>query len=238
MRGAHRRRGIVSRGGWLSLHRQRPPSFVVGLFASALVLGGIGVVLVSSVPSSTQTMPAAPLPGHPFSAHIASVRPPTTTPPAAVSTLAPMRVLIPSLGVTAPLVREPVFDHHLSIPPDVHHVGIFSGGARVSGSVGTVLLAGHVNWVGQGDGAFYPLSRAIKGTSVLVSPRVGKTTVWSVTEVEVLSQSALPQTVFSPSGPRRLVMVTCGGPYDSATHTYDDNVIVTAAPAPSTRTVS
>jgi hypothetical protein len=42
---------------------------------------------------------------------------------------------------------------------------------------------------------------------------------------------ALPTTsLFDRSGPRRLVLVTCGGTFDTVSRTYSDNVLVHAKP--------
>lgn len=39
---------------------------------------------------------------------------------------------------------------------------------------------------------------------------------------------ALPADLFVNSGPPKLALVTCGGPFDAATRHYLDNVIVWA----------
>ena len=36
--------------------------------------------------------------------------------------------------------------------------------------------------------------------------------------------------VFSAAGDRRLVLITCGGPYDASRGGYQDNVVVVARP--------
>jgi hypothetical protein len=41
----------------------------------------------------------------------------------------------------------------------------------------------------------------------------------------------LPTGIFTQNGSRKLVLVTCGGPFDQHTHHYVDNVVVTAVPA-------
>jgi hypothetical protein len=46
-----------------------------------------------------------------------------------------------------------------------------------------------------------------------------------------VSKKDLPQALFASGGARRLVLVTCGGAFDAATHQYADNVLVTAVPA-------
>ena len=42
-------------------------------------------------------------------------------------------------------------------------------------------------------------------------------------------QAHLPQAVFDASGPRRLVLVTCGGTLEPD-HLYNDNIVVYATP--------
>ena len=37
--------------------------------------------------------------------------------------------------------------------------------------------------------------------------------------------------LFASAGSPRLVLVTCGGRYDAARHSYEDNVVVQARPA-------
>ncbi len=37
--------------------------------------------------------------------------------------------------------------------------------------------------------------------------------------------------LFAKGGPPRLVLVTCGGAFDAARHSYEDNVVVQARPA-------
>jgi hypothetical protein len=49
--------------------------------------------------------------------------------------------------------------------------------------------------------------------------------------VRLYPKKDLPLDVYSQTGPPRLVVVTCGGPFDTATRHYDDNVILTAVPA-------
>jgi hypothetical protein len=45
-------------------------------------------------------------------------------------------------------------------------------------------------------------------------------------------KTQLPPSLWVSTGTPKLALVTCGGPFDSATGHYLDNVIVWAAPAP------
>ena len=138
-------------------------------------------------------------------------------------------VEIPSLGATAPLLAEPLVKGYLSIPSDVHDVGWYSGGGRLGGRSGTLLLAGHVNYVGQGWGAFGHLAELRRGAAVFTTDPAGAVQAWRVTAVTSMLQAKLPQGIFAASGPRRLVLVTCGGTLEPD-HLYNDNVVVYATP--------
>jgi hypothetical protein len=49
--------------------------------------------------------------------------------------------------------------------------------------------------------------------------------------VRTYLKSALPTSVYSRTGAPRLVLVTCGGPFDPISRHYRDNVVLTAVPA-------
>ncbi|WP_051450157.1 class F sortase [Actinospica robiniae] len=99
---------------------------------------------------------------------------------------------------------------------------------------GTTLLAGHVDYTGQGTGTLYDLYRVQPGTLVYASDASGHVPRWRVTGLTVVSKTELPSWVFAgTAGPRKLVIVTCGGPVDYVPgygNTYRDNVIATAVP--------
>jgi hypothetical protein len=196
---------------------------VVVAAVAVAVLGSWGWLIAGSgapaglIPKNVALPAAASLPVGAF----AQVAPPVA--------LAATEVAVPSLGIEAPITVERIVGHELVIPADVHIVGRYATGAAITAPAGTTLLAGHINWVGQGDGAFYPLSGAKPGTFVYVAGVHG-TTGWQVSSVQAYPKSDLPQAVFDRSGPRRLVLVTCGGSYDPTTGQYADNIVVTAAP--------
>jgi len=158
---------------------------------------------------------------------------PASAAPPAPPPMGPTRVRIPSLGVTAPIVPRHLThaNHTFQIPADVHHVGIWANGGQIYGT-GTVFLASHVNWVGQGNGAFYDIATARPGTLVELTGSTVVVTRWVVNGASQMPHATLPQTVFAGrSGPRELVLITCGGPYTAATHGYLDNTVIRAIPA-------
>jgi len=150
------------------------------------------------------------------------------------------RVVIGSLCINAPVVPTVVAgDGSLIIPVDVHKVGLWTGGAAIVAPAGTTVIAGHVDDVNQGPGAMNQLHNVAPGAVVSVTETSGQVTRWQVTDVAVVGKDSLPPVVFAgKNGPRRLALVTCGGPllhlsngHGGTYGTYRDNIVVTAVPA-------
>ena len=155
---------------------------------------------------------------------------PTPAPPLEIA--APVRLAIPALGVDAPL--DPVgvrADGQLDLPGDVDRVGWYRFGPA-PGAAGSAVLAGHVDDAEQGLGVLAPLREAAPGDEVQVTDAAGSVTRWRVVGRELIEKRALPvDTLFTRTGPARLVLVTCGGPFLPDAGSYRDNVVVVAEPA-------
>ncbi|MFE6742159.1 class F sortase [Streptomyces tubercidicus] len=195
--------------------------------------------------SRQQSDAAAPLPATPFSADPSGL--PRALPPDASGrqvppgrggrdcdrTLRASHIVIPALCVNAPVAATSrIRSGALTIPEDVQHVGMWDQGAALADHAGTTLLAGHVHAPGQGNGALYDLYRSRPGDAVYASDADGTVTTWRIASLEAVNKSRLPDSVFAgKAGPRRLVLVTCGGPVEfhpGYGNVYRDNVIVTA----------
>lgn len=145
----------------------------------------------------------------------------------------PTRVSLARLGVDAPIASVDIDTANgiLDIPKNIQRVGWWKDGAAPGDDKGAILLAGHVDSAKDGGGAFYPLKSARRGDIVKVLSDDGKTRSYRVTGLKTVKKSALPENVFSRTGPKRLVLVTCGGPFLPDVGHYRDNVILTAVPA-------
>src|SRR5262249_35818840 len=71
---------------------------------------------------------------------------------------------------------------------------------------------------------------AAAGDRVEVTTAGGRTFAYRVVSVRSYLKRLLPADVFSVHGRPRLVLVTCGGPFDQAAGHYRDNIVVTAVP--------
>jgi hypothetical protein len=142
---------------------------------------------------------------------------------AARSPAAPKRVRLARLRINAPVsaVGIDTKEGALGIPSDIRRVGWWRDGAAPGDDQGTVLIAGHVDSARDGAGAFYALRSARRGDVIRVERRR-----YRVTSVRRVRKQALPSSLYRRTGPARLVLVTCGGPFDG--HHYRDNIIVTA----------
>lgn len=143
------------------------------------------------------------------------------------------QVTIPSECIYAPLVAARIVGGALLIPPDVHQVGLDITSAALDARQGTTIIAGHVDNFSQGDGVFYFLSQVQPGALITVTGLNHASTTWRVYQTAVADKTALPARLWSLTGPRRLVLVTCGGPIEHtpAGNAYADNVLVYATPA-------
>ena len=144
----------------------------------------------------------------------------------------PRRVEVPSLGISAPVSPSGIDMKAgaMGTPSDIDRVGWFRDGAAPGDERGAVLLAGHKDSAKRGAGAFYPLEDARRGTRVAVRSDDGRTRRYRVVSVKRMRKAELPVSVFARTGKARLVLVTCGGPFDQRRGHYKDNIVVTAVP--------
>jgi len=142
-------------------------------------------------------------------------------------------IRIPALSVTASIGAATVKDGVLTPPRVPDEVGAWAGSAGLDATSGEVTLAGHVNWAGEAPYAFGRLAYLHPGDVVYTTDKQAKQTAWRVTRVVARSKTqGIDKAAFAgPHGPRVLALITCGGSYDSADESYEDNVYVYANPA-------
>jgi len=151
--------------------------------------------------------------------------------PARPVVFVPTRVVLPD-GSGAPVVPVGLHpDGALVIPDDVRTVGWWTGGSRAGEAFGSVVVAGHVDSAAQGVGVFAALRRLTPGQVVELDGdgralRYRITSATQVPQAEISSRAG----IFSVDGEPRLVLVTCGGPFDRERHRYQDNLVVVATP--------
>jgi sortase (surface protein transpeptidase) len=159
--------------------------------------------------------------------------PTTTSAPVAPASLVmaaspPVRLQIPAIGVDTDLMDLGLQDDgSLEVPPSGFPAGWFTG-APTPGEQGPAVLAGHVDWGGV-PGVFWALRHVVAGDEITVSRADGSSAVFRVTEVGQYDKDAFPTAaVYADLDHAGLRVITCGGAFDHAAHSYEDNTVVFA----------
>src|SRR4051794_39078635 len=180
------------------------------------------------VPPFTGTVAPGPAPSRPDAVPTATEG---TDVPARPAVFVPTRLVLPD-GTAAPVVPVGLHDDGaLAIPDDVRQVGWWTGGSKAGEAFGSVVVAGHVDSAVRGIGVFAALRRLTPGQVVELDGdgralRYRITSATQVPQAEISSRAG----IFSVDGEPRLVLVTCGGPFDRERHRYQDNLVVVATP--------
>jgi len=191
----------------------------VGL--GVLALAGCGNGSGTSAPAAataTATATAAP----------ASASPVAAPQPLVMAASAPVRVQIPSIGVDSDLMDLGLqADGTLQVPATGFPAGWFTEGPT-PGERGPAVIAGHVDWGGS-PGVFWSLRDVVAGDEISVVREDGSTAVFRVSQVGQYSKEAFPTAaVYGDLDHAGLRVITCGGDFDHAAHSYEDNTVVFA----------
>jgi hypothetical protein len=200
----------------------RAATAVVGL---VLVIGG-GFAVFRALSGSARTLTGG-----------ATTIPSTvqTTPPrAAVNTAAalrassPVRIIIPSLRVDAPVMRlGQAAGGSIQVPPLANHdLAGWYDRSVTPGQDGTSIILGHVDSF-TGPSVFYDVKEMTRGELVEVVRADGRTATFSVDGVQEVAKATFPsEQIYGNTPYPGLRLITCGGPFDTATRQYLDNIVV------------
>ncbi|MEV8638549.1 class F sortase [Streptosporangium sp. NPDC051023] len=148
----------------------------------------------------------------------------------ALSRAEPTRVVIPRIGVNAPVVVLGVEeDGRLAVPPLDHaDAAGWYGGGPTPGEPGSAVIVGHLD-TRTGPAVFARLGELEAGDSVGVIRADGTVAVFAVERLEQAPKDRFPaDRVYGSTDGRRLRLITCGGSFDQERRSYNDNVIVHA----------
>jgi sortase (surface protein transpeptidase) len=156
---------------------------------------------------------------------------PTAVPAvAAMSAATPVRIEIPAIGVSAPVMKLGLAQNGtLQVPPlGEHNLAGWYDGGPAPGQDGSSVILGHVDSY-SGTSVFYDLKTLRPGNQVTVVRADGSTAVFSVDGLQRATKDTFPAaSVYGGLSYPGLRLVTCGGPFDSATGHYLDNIIAYA----------
>lgn len=196
-----------------------------GALAVVLALTGCGSPpgAAPSAPAPTATSLPTPAVDVPIAA---------ATPSPARRPVPPVRVVVASIDVNVPVVPVGVEQGgFMELPVDPAVGGWYRFGADPSAPDGNVVISAHVDAPQFPIGPFSRLRDAAVGDTVEVTDASGDVRRYALESITYYPKADLPVTeLFARSGTRDLVLITCGGAFDSRTGRYADNVVAIATP--------
>ncbi|MDE0546647.1 class F sortase [Microbacterium sp. C7(2022)] len=181
-----------------------------------------------SRPSPTPTVTAAP-------ARTPAVEVPVTSsaPREVEPRVAPTNLLISDISVDMPVVPVGVDGgSQMELPVDPAIAGWYRFGPDANADEGHMVLSAHVDAPNYPIGPLAGLRDLDPGASIVVEDESGAQREYRVASVTYYPKTDLPvDELFDREGEHALVVITCGGPFDSSTGRYRDNVVVVAVAA-------
>lgn len=140
----------------------------------------------------------------------------------------PVRLRIPKARVDTALQKlGRNADGTIAVPDNPDVAGWYAEGPR-PGQPGPAVILGHVDSSAR-PAVFFSVARLSPGDAITVDSADGSTRTFRVTGVTRVPKNKFPtDLVYLPTLQSALRLVTCGGSFDTAAHSYRDNVIVFA----------
>jgi hypothetical protein len=153
--------------------------------------------------------------------------PPVSQPPSGPQP-APVAIAIPGIEVATDLVTLDVDPTGaLQAPADYSKAGWWAAGPA-PGADGAAVVVGHLD-SNRGPAVFFRVPSLEPGDGIEVSRADGSTATFVVDAVHQYSKHSLPaRRIYGPTPAPELRLITCGGKFDRATKSYEDNIVVFA----------
>ncbi|WP_116050835.1 class F sortase [Amycolatopsis palatopharyngis] len=144
--------------------------------------------------------------------------------------LRPTQVSIPKISADSSLITVAVNkEGAISVPSaDNPMQAAWYRLSPVPGEVGPAILLGHVDGGGK-PGIFHKLHELAPGDEIIVNRSDDKELRFVVERSEQVPKDEFPtEAVYGNTDKPQLRLITCGGVFDRAEHSYEDNVVVYA----------
>jgi sortase (surface protein transpeptidase) len=142
-----------------------------------------------------------------------------------------VRVAIPAIGVRArviPLGENPNGTVAVPALSQPFLTSWFDEGPS-PGQPGPAALYGHVDTAAVGPAVFYRLGDVRPGDIVRVTRADHRVAVFRAYRIATYAKNRFPtRLVYGPTRYPELRLITCGGPFDTATRQYLDDIVVYA----------
>jgi sortase (surface protein transpeptidase) len=198
--------------------------------AVILVIVGAALSMVALRGPSTPAAVGGSLPKGASTAPAPAVGPHSGSRTAPLARSVPVRIMIPAIAVNASVIGLGLnADDTIQVPPLAEHnvTGWYEYGPT-PGQQGPAVILGHVDSA-TGPSVFYKLKDLHKGETVYVTLADGQRPAFTVDGIQVAAKDRFPTSaVYGQVAYQGLRLITCGGPFDTASGHYLDNIIVYA----------
>jgi sortase (surface protein transpeptidase) len=222
---------------------------ILGVAGAVLLVAGVIAIVVAAraQTSAPQPPPAAAspvnvIPTASSTGSAGTVPGPTGTPPKTASgphtrglILAhsiPIRLRIPAINVNSTLKKIGLTSSgQIATPPlvkDSHAYWLTV--SPTPGQLGPATIIGHVDSAAYGSGVFFKLGDMRQRDKIYLTRSDGTIAMFEVERVAEYSKAHFPtREVYGNIDHAGLRLITCGGTFNSAIHSYESNIVVYAA---------
>lgn len=145
----------------------------------------------------------------------------------------PVAITIPAIGVHSvlrPLGLNPDGTLQVPQPGPFYNQAAWYKGSPTPGEPGPSIIEGHIDSAAEGPSVFFRLGALKPGDQVEVTLADQTVAVFTVTGIRQYPKNAFPTaTVYGNTNFAALRLLTCGGTFNPATHSYEANTVVYAA---------
>ena len=143
-------------------------------------------------------------------------------------TAAPIGLAIQTAGIDAGIEALRVTDGTMPDPTGPWVVAWYENLGAL-GTIGNVVMAGHIDYWNVGPAVFYNLSTLAPGDEIVVTGDDGKTYPFAVDWVRQYDSASMPlDEVAGPTADQSLTLITCGGAFDYVNGLYLQRTVVRA----------
>ncbi|HEX5369847.1 MAG TPA: class F sortase [Dehalococcoidia bacterium] len=218
--------------------------FLLSVFALLALSFALGAALLLWQGGSSGAKPGSTASASASATSVAQPATNTSQPPAAspspvdssnpvpVALHAISRLVVPRVGIDAPIVTLGVdSDGVMQSPATPTDVGWYNF-SSVPGGGGNIVLSGHVDYVNYGPAVFWNLRDLKSDDVVQVVLDDGSVVSYHVTAVTTYDdQNAPVQQIIGATPTETITMITCSGTFDTQSREYDKRLVVRATRA-------
>jgi LPXTG-site transpeptidase (sortase) family protein len=232
-----------------SVHRFRSAALIAVLAAVVVTVSALAGIALRQRPeelparapvhrsdtASTRAFPTAPAapPATNTGISVASADGVTPHPVVAPPALHASRLVIPVIGVDAPVEIKSLDENNAMQTPDQPFDVVWYDFSGQPGAAGNAVFAGHLDYHDVGPAVFWDLGTLNEGDVVQVRMEDGTQLEYRVTAIATFDEATAPvHDIVAPTSVPSITLITCAGAFDEDTRLYDQRLVVRAEEIP------